>query len=380
MTPREKIVAIRDELKAAFVERDEAADALVVALLAKEHLFVLGKPGTAKSAMVRALCGAIDNAKYWEYLFTRFTEPNEVFGPIDLQAWSTKGDYKRRVDGFLPTAHLAFGDECFKANSSILNSMLALINERIYHDGSTAIQCPLQTMVGASNELPESAELSALFDRFLLRLDVQYVREEDSFASMLKAAENGVLPSITAKITLAELEQARTEVCQVTLSDAVRTSLYALRGALLREGIEASDRRWTRLQGVLKAAAYLAGDTEVSSLHFETLVHCLWQEPKEKSKIAPIVAKAASASLAEALEIHDAIMEQVNGLPPTGTVGTDGHAVAGALRKAIERVKTVAAAADAPVAKRIRELQTRLTDANNKLAHRIMGELGMSVS
>src|SRR6266508_697306 len=170
---------LRKELSTRFPERREVIDGALCAVLAGEHVLLLGPPGTAKSALVRAIAQAFGGT-YFERLLTKFSTPEELFGPISLAALE-KDRYSRVVTGKLPEAHFAFADEVFKANSAILNSLLTAMNERLFHNDGAPTQMPLVALFGASNELPDGKELEALFDRFLLRFDVQYLLRPSSF-------------------------------------------------------------------------------------------------------------------------------------------------------------------------------------------------------
>src|SRR5262249_1718547 len=165
---RERVTA---PLKLAFVGRDEVVDLIALAVVAGEHLFLYGPPGTAKSLLVRRVAGAV-NARYFEYLLTRFSEPNELFGPVDLV--KLRGGVVATVTtGMLPEAEFAFLDELFNANSAILNNLLTVLNERVYRRGSETHRLPLLSAFAASNHLPEDDALQALFDRFLIRCKVE---------------------------------------------------------------------------------------------------------------------------------------------------------------------------------------------------------------
>src|SRR5437899_5082641 len=168
MTSQEKLKNIREELKQMFLERNDLIDGALAALLSSHHLLIIGPPGTAKSMLADELCRRIEGANYFQWLLTRFTTPEEIFGAVSLKALE-QDDYRRVTTRKLPNAHIAFLDEIFKANSSILNALLTLINERIFHNGRQRAAVPLITLFGASNELPDEEELTALFDRFMLR-------------------------------------------------------------------------------------------------------------------------------------------------------------------------------------------------------------------
>jgi MoxR-like ATPase len=186
MTIQEKLKKLRDELKQMFLERADLIDGALSALLSAHHLLIIGPPGTAKSMLADELCRRIDGANYFQWLLTRFTTPEEIFGAVSLKALE-QDDYRRVTSRKLPEAHIAFLDEIFKANSSILNSILTLINERLFHNGKEVIKVPLLTLFGASNELPEEEELTALYDRFLVRFVVGYIVEDFRFLRMLES-------------------------------------------------------------------------------------------------------------------------------------------------------------------------------------------------
>src|SRR5436309_10010572 len=171
---REEVVHV---LKQRFVGRDEVIDLIALAIVAGEHLFLFGPPGTAKSALIRQFAGAV-RGRYFEYMLTRFSEPNEVFGPIDLVRLR-EGVVATVTAGMLPEAEFVFLDELFNANSAILNNLLSVLNERVYRRGSEVHHLPLLSLFSASNQLPEDDALRALFDRFLLRCHVDSLRRED---------------------------------------------------------------------------------------------------------------------------------------------------------------------------------------------------------
>ncbi|MDP9001340.1 MAG: AAA family ATPase, partial [Myxococcota bacterium] len=155
-------------LEQRFLGKSEVIRLLIVAVIAGEHAVLIGPPGTAKSALIRTFARLM-HARYFEYLLTRFTEPNEIFGPVDIGAFR-EGRYERRTEGMLPDAEIVFLDEVFKSNSAILNALLTLLNERRYAIGAQVIRCPLLSAFGASNEVPGDETLTAIYDRFILRI------------------------------------------------------------------------------------------------------------------------------------------------------------------------------------------------------------------
>src|ERR1043166_4602481 len=186
MTPQDKLRKIREELQQMFLERAELIDGALAALLSAQHVLIVGPPGTAKSMLADELCRRISGATYFQWLLTKLTTPEELFGAVSLRALEAD-DYRRVTTHKLPEAHIAFLDEVFKANSSILNAILTLINERRFHNGRDVLDVPLITLFGASNELPEEDELQALYDRFLLRFVVDYIADDFRFLRMLQS-------------------------------------------------------------------------------------------------------------------------------------------------------------------------------------------------
>ena len=173
----EKLNAVLKDLKNTFIGKNEIIDLLGICLIARENAFLLGPPGTAKSAIVRSLSNSIEDGKNFEYLLTRFTEPNEIFGPFDIKKLK-EGELITNTEGMMPEASLVFFDEIFNANSAILNSLLMALNEKIFRRGKETKILPALMFVGASNVLPEDEALNALLDRFLIRIQCDYVNPD----------------------------------------------------------------------------------------------------------------------------------------------------------------------------------------------------------
>ncbi len=280
MAARERLRRVRDELAQAFLERSEVIDGALTALLAGQHVLLIGPPGTAKSMLADELCQRLAGGNYFQWLLTKFTTPEELFGAVSLRALESD-EYRRVTTRKLPEAHIAFLDEVFKANSSILNSILTLINERRFHNGRDLVTVPLVTLFGASNELPEDDELQALYDRFLLRFVVGYIADDFRFLRMLQSK-----PSNTrTTLSLVELESLRDATHQVNVPQHVFRSLADLRRELGRKQIIASDRRYHQAVGLLQAHAFLHDRHAVAEEDLFFLEHVLWRDPSERNEV-----------------------------------------------------------------------------------------------
>ena len=284
MTGRDALRRIRDELHQLFLERADLIDGALIAMLARHHVLIIGPPGTAKSMLADELCRRLDGALYFQWLLTRFTTPEELFGAVSL-AGLESDDYRRVTTGKLPEANIAFVDEVFKASSSILNAVLSLMNERVFHNGRTPQRVPLVSLFGASNELPEDTELVALFDRFLLRFVVDYIAEDFRFLKMLQMRA----PAARTTLPLAELERLQEEAAAVRVPDYVYRTVADLRRDLGHQHIIASDRRYQQSVSVLRARAYLCDRTTVTEEDLYFLEHVLWSDPAEREKVAAAI-------------------------------------------------------------------------------------------
>ena len=280
MIAQEKLKKIREELKQMFLERADLIDGALAALLSSNHLLIIGPPGTAKSMLADELCRRIEGANYFQWLLTRFTTPEEVFGAVSLKALE-QDDYRRVTNRKLPEAHIAFLDEIFKANSSILNAILTLINERLFHNGKEITRVPLLTLFGASNELPEEEELTALYDRFLLRFVVGYIAEDFRFLRML---ESQTQPERTV-LTLSELTELHKAIRAVPIPAHIYRGIADIRRELNKKNLQASDRRYRQSLALLQAHAFLEGASEVQEKDLFFLEHVLWRDPADHETV-----------------------------------------------------------------------------------------------
>jgi MoxR-like ATPase len=256
-----KLNAVLSYVKHAFIGKDEIVDLLGVSLVARENAFLLGPPGTAKSAIIRMLAQCVKDGKNFEYLLTRFTEPNEIFGPFDIRKLKD-GELVTNTEGMLPEASLVFLDEIFNANSAILNSLLMALNEKLFRRGKETKKLPALMFVGASNVLPEDESLNALLDRFLIRAKCDYVNP-DKLHDVLLAGwnfENNVQTEMP-HITSVEIQNLQA-LCRTVDLTNVRKPYIDIVHSLRNTGIKVSDRRAVKLQNLIAASALLCGRTE----------------------------------------------------------------------------------------------------------------------
>jgi MoxR-like ATPase len=254
--------AIIDPLKERFVERGEVIDLIALALVAGEHLFLYGPPGTAKSALIRHFALMV-RGRYFEYMLTRFSEPNEIFGPIDIVRLR-EGVVATVTQGMLPEAEFVFLDELFNANSAILNNLLTVLNERIYRRGGETHRLPLLSLFSASNHLPEDEALRALFDRFLLRCPVENLRREAMPRLLTAGWELERTVASEAGVSADDLRELSRQIYAVDLTPV--RELYAEVVFKVRDlGIAFSDRRAVKALKLLAASAILCGRTTATA-------------------------------------------------------------------------------------------------------------------
>lgn len=314
-------------LQAGLLERDTAARIVLLAALAREHALLIGPPGTAKSELARRLHRVVADAGYFERLLTRFSTPEELFGPLSLKALEDDR-YERLVAGFLPTAGIAFLDEVFKANSAILNALLTLLNEREFDNGSGRAPTPLVCVVAASNEVPVDEALQAFYDRFLLRLPVQPVRDE-AFAALLQMPDTAVPAPLP--LQAAERAAVQSAAAQVRVGAGVVRACQALRQWLAAQGVALSDRRWRQCLALMRTVAATEGRPELDALDLWLAPYVASSAPEWAPRIAmwfeTELLRAVPQPLpwlTRAVEAFERQLEIEQTAPAEGAEGDDG--------------------------------------------------------
>ena len=283
-----KMSQIFVEMNNLFVERDELIKLMELAIVTGTNLFMLGPPGTAKSAITYELCGRIENANYFQWMLNKTSDPSEILGPFSVKEMEND-KFMRITTGKLPEAHIAFMDEVFKSNAPTLNALLTIMNEHIFYNDGKPVEVPLISMFGASNEGPEDESLDALYDRFIFRMNVQYIHDAANKKRMhSNYVDNraGLLNLVNkTTITLAEVQTLQAAAKTVKVPKDIINKFIRLISDLDRQAVHISDRRQNECFKVMQGSAVLAGRNSVTLDDFKSLVYVLW----EKEEHIPLI-------------------------------------------------------------------------------------------
>ncbi|WP_298791439.1 AAA family ATPase [uncultured Campylobacter sp.] len=332
---KNKISNLITAISCGLFEREHIVANVLLAVIAGQSVFLYGVPGTAKSLIARRISLAFKDAKHFEYLMQRFSTPDEVFGPVDIKELK-EGRYIRKIEGYLPSANFAFLDEIFKSSPAILNTLLTIINEKIFRNDGKDVKVPLHALIAASNETPaQGSGLEALYDRLNMRLLVEPLKEWDNFKDLIEGKFEEANVSDDEKITLDELnlitngakavkfspqsleiikeireniEKLNTKNDQDDSSDPYQQSCQETSDEqILQENqsqIYVSDRRWKNLAHILKTSAFLNDRSEVLPADVLLLANCLWSEKEQIEAIKNIVTQSAGKNLSSKLIIE----------------------------------------------------------------------------
>lgn len=342
----ERFKQLLGEMNRGIYEKETEISLSLLAALAGESIILLGPPGVAKSMVARQLKTAFRDAQSFEYLMSRFSTPDEIFGPVSIQKLKTSDTYERAMEGYLPTADVVFLDEIWKAGPAIQNTLLTVINEKIFRNGNREMHLPLKLLVAASNELPAKGEgLEALWDRFVIRIESRPIKLEKNFRAMLldshadflgptdftdfsgftgglghaDFADNADFSDL--KITSEEYAEWTEKICKIGVKEEVLDAISAIRKSLRavnvdeaaeRRNIYVSDRRWKNIVRLLRTSAFMQDREEVDICDLLPIYHCLWQEPEERDAIRNIVIRALFSPFADKLvEMKNALAEDI---------------------------------------------------------------------
>ena len=345
----ERFKLLLQEMNRGIYEKNTEISLSLLAALAGESVILLGPPGVAKSMVARQLKTAFRDARSFEYLMSRFSTPDEIFGPVSIQKLKTSDTYERAVEGYLPTADVVFLDEIWKAGPAIQNTLLTVINEKIFRNGNREMHLPLKLLVAASNELPAKGEgLEALWDRFVIRIESRPIKLEKNFRAMLleshadfsrstrvlghadfadnadfsgSMGKSGSTDFSDLKITAEEYAEWAEKICKIGVKEEVLDAISTIRKSLRavnvdeaaeRRNIYVSDRRWKNIVRLLRTSAFMQDREEVDICDLLPIYHCLWQEPEERDAIRCIVIRALFSPFAEKLvEMKNALAEDI---------------------------------------------------------------------
>jgi len=297
----QKVQNLMDKLKAFFVEREDIIEAMFISLLCRQHAIFIGPPGTAKSGLIYGLTKSVQDFRIFYYLLNKFTLPEEVLGPVMISKLE-HDEFERKIESKLPDAEIGFIDEVFNGNSSILNSLNSIMNERIFYNGSQAVKVPLECLFGATNFMPEETNLVAFFDRFLFRFLIEYIQKDENFRTMLENnlqhTEFKVNPQ--EMLTQAEVHLLQTKVSKVKFP--VMDKVIEIRTNLRKEQIEPSDRRFAWALSALQASAVIHGRESVTEDDLYILENILWSDKKEVGVVISTILKTINPAIARVQE------------------------------------------------------------------------------
>ena len=313
MTMKERTKALLQEMNRGIYEKETEVALSLLAAVAGESIIILGPPGVAKSMVARRLKAAFKDAKSFEYLMSRFSTPDEIFGPVSIALLKSSDRYERAIDGYLPTADVVFLDEIWKAGPAIQNTLLTVINEKLFRNGEREIRLPLKLLVAASNELPAQGEgLEALWDRFLIRVESGCIKEQAHFDQMLLDGDDGMEAACDEQwqISNEEYDLWTESIKAIGVADDLLACIHVVRKALgavamatsdERHNVYVSDRRWKKIVKLLRTSAFLQDRKQAELADLLPIYHCLWNEPDERDDIRRIVIRSLFAEFGTTL-------------------------------------------------------------------------------
>ncbi len=297
------LTTVEKEMNEIFFERTTEIRTMLLCLLAGRHMVMLGEPGVGKSALARELCNRIEGAELFEHLMRRDSTTDELFGPLSLKGLE-KDEFRRNGTGRIQKCDIAFVDEVFKANSTVLNGLLNIMNEGIYKDNNKIVKTPMLLLIGASNEYPMTDDLGAVWDRFLMRIEVQDIDESENFERFIISKIRNIKPKRTT-FTIKDLEEAKAEMKKIKIDAKIVKQLSFLKGQLKSKGISLASRRFEHFLDILKAEAYLNGADAVAKDDFCALEPAIWITREERPYARECLQECYSGPLKKVIKIFD---------------------------------------------------------------------------
>ena len=297
---KEGINYIIKKLSEGLYEKEEAISLTLLCALAGKSVFLYGPPGTAKSLIVRRIASAFKDSKYFGQLMNRFTTPEDVFGPVSLSKLK-EDKFERQTEGYLPKADFVFLDEIWKSSPAILNTLLTIINEKVYRNGSQEEKVPLKALVSASNETPPKGQgLEAMYDRFIMRLFVDTAKDVDNFVKLISDKDVSFDADLKEeeKISTEDWLKFHKDIDDVSVSDEALDIICSIKYEIdeynkgNNEAIYISDRRWKNIVYILKAAAFFSERNTVMPVDCFLITHCIWTLEENIDEVNKIVEKS----------------------------------------------------------------------------------------
>lgn len=294
-TVSNRIQTVQDWLNTVVYEREDEIRNMLACMVSRQHMFLLGLPGIAKSYMILKFLETFDeDVSFFKKLLTPHTQLDELFGPISVSALRERDAYERKIDGYLADTYFAFLDEIWKSNSQVLNSLLTLLEERRFDNGVDEIKAPLVSVIAASNELPQDDNLAALYDRFMVRMHPRPLSSDQKFRQMINpATQQNPAPKV---LDLDTVRAAQKHADSVELTDGALDALVDIRARLRHPpkqddkiDVYVSDRRFRGMVKFLQAMAVVLGGDKVTEAYMVYLTDCMWEQPDQRGAIADIL-------------------------------------------------------------------------------------------
>lgn len=376
-----KMQQIFVEMNNLFVERDELVKLMLLAITTGTNLLMTGPPGTAKSKITQELCSRIDNANYFQWMLNKTSDPSEILGPFSVKEMEND-KFMRITSGKLPEAHIAFMDEVYKSNAPTLNALLTIMNEHIFYNDGKPQSVPLISMFGASNEPPEDETLAALHDRFIFRMEVQYVHDAANKKRMHSnyIDDRAGLLGLAAKttISLAELQTLQQAAKTVKVPKDIINKFIRLINDLDRQAIHVSDRRQNECFKIMQGSAILAGRNCVGLDDFKSLIYVLWEKEEQIKIIESTILKMVNPyddRFKELKENFNQVKSDIDGITDSSQKSKKAIESKGVIEKLVTKINKLVneASKNGKDVQEFTEFRDMMVQYNQKLVSSALG-------